>query len=105
MDPLIMLLIVIIIMGVLLGIAITCISIVLYNFLLLFSEVNKRQVCIISDVLGSINLETPQTDMVTNTGNQGTSVEDILNEANGEDTYFNPHEFDVDQFKEENADL
>ena len=98
------LLIVIIIMGVLLGICIVSISIVLYNFLLLLSELNKRQVCIISDILGSIDLETPHTNMVTGT-NPGTSVEDILNEAESDENYFNPHEFDVDQYKEENADI
>ena len=101
MEPL---LIVIIIMGVLLGICIICISVVLYNFLLLLSELNKRQVCIISDILGSIDLETPHTDLVTGTGNQDKSVEDILNEAKDEEAYFNPHEFDVDQYKED-ADL
>jgi len=95
---------VIVIMGVLLAICIVCISVVLYNFLLLLSELNKRQVCIISDILGSIDLETPHTDVATNTTSGGDSVEDILNEADNEDKYFNPHEFDVDQYKE-NADL
>ena len=93
-------LIVIIIMGVLLGIAIIAITVVLYNFLLLLSELNKRQVYIISDILASINLETPHLDTVNPPVVQGPNVEDILNEATGDDNYFNPHEFDVDQYKD-----
>ena len=93
-------LVVITIMGILLAISTIAISVVLYNFLLLLSELNKRQVCIISDILGSINLETPHLDTISPTV-PIPNVDDVI-EDEGE-TYFNPHEFDIDQYEGNNS--
>ena len=101
MDPLLALLIVIIIMGILLGIAIVALSVVLYNFLLLLSEINKKQVATTSDILGAINLETPHLDILGGATTANPSVDDIISDEEDK-SYFNPHEFDVDQYKEEN---
>lgn len=94
------LLIIIIIMGVLLAIALVSTYIVLYNSLLLASENNKRLVSIVCDILASINLETPHLDNLL--GVQSPSVDDVISNAEEDSSYFNPHEFDADQYKEEN---
>ena len=74
-------------------------SIVLYNFMLLLSELNKRQVYVISDILQNIDLSTPHIDMLSPETKQ-VNLEDVLDEEQG-DNYFNPHEYDVEEHKDE----
>ena len=74
-------------------------SIVLYNFMLLLSELNKRQVYVISDILQNIDLSTPHIDMLSPETKQ-VDLEDVLDEEQG-DNYFNPHEYDVEEHKDE----
>lgn len=82
------------ILGILAIVIVICVitmSVVLYNFMLLLSELNKRQIYIISDILASIDLSTPHLDTL-NPDNTIT-MEDILDEP--ENNYFNPHEYNV----------
>jgi uncharacterized protein YoxC len=76
-------------------------AIVLYNFMLLLSEINKRLVYVISDVLGSIDLSTPSIDSLN--PDQKSNFEDILEEIK-EDKAFNPHDVDVDSMMNNNDD-
>lgn len=80
-------------------ICVITIAVVLYNFMLLLSELNKRQVYIISDILQSIDLSTPHLDSLE-PAQAGINVEDILGDTEPEGNYFNPHEFDVDEHKD-----
>jgi hypothetical protein len=80
-------------------ICVITIAVVLYNFMLLLSELNKRQVYIISDILQSIDLSTPHLDSLQPVESQ-QSVEDILGEITPEDNYFNPHEFEIEEREE-----
>lgn len=77
------------------------IVIVLYNFMLLLSELNKRLIYIITDILGTIDLDTPHLDTLNPAVE---NVEDKILEGAEEDSYFNPHEFDVDAYKEANEE-
>ena len=54
--------IVIITLAIIIAICVITISIVLYNFMLLLSELNKRLIYTISDILQSIDLSTPHID-------------------------------------------
>jgi len=74
-------------------------SIVLYNFMLLLSELNKRQVYVISDILQNIDLSTPHIDTLSPETKQ-VNLEDVLDEEQG-DNYFNPHEYNVEEHKDE----
>lgn len=80
-------------------ILVIAISVVIYNFMLLLSELNKRQVYIIEDILQSIDLSTPHLDTLQPADNT-INMEDILDEQEGSN-YFNPHEYDVDEHKDE----
>lgn len=90
------------VLAIVIVICVIAISIVLYNFMLLLSELNKRLIYIITDILGSIDLSTPHLDTL-NPVVSDENVEDALKGAE-EDNYFNPHEFDVDAFKESNEE-
>lgn len=70
------------------------IAIVLYNFMLLLSELNKRLIYIITDILQSIDLSTPHLDTL-NPETKPINVEEILQGEYNEENYFNPHEFEV----------
>lgn len=80
-------------------ICVITIAVVLYNFMLLLSELNKRQVYIISDILQSIDLSTPHLDTLS-PAEANINVEEILGDAEPEGNYFNPHEYDVDEHKD-----
>lgn len=80
-------------------ICVITIAIVLYNFMLLLSELNKRQVYIISDILQSIDLSTPHLDTLS-PAETNINVEDILEDEIPEGNYFNPHEYDVDEHRD-----
>jgi hypothetical protein len=80
-------------------ICVTALAVVLYNFMLLLSELNKRQVYIISDILQSIDLSTPHLDTLS-PAEANINVEEILGDAMPEGNYFNPHEYDVDEHKD-----
>ncbi|MCR5742063.1 MAG: hypothetical protein K6G38_06365 [Gammaproteobacteria bacterium] len=88
-----------IVLSVVIVICVITIAIVLYNFMLLLSELNKRQIYIISDILQSIDLSTPHLDTLSPEPKQ-VNLEDVLEEEQG-DNYFNPHEYDVDAHKDE----
>lgn len=92
---------VIIILAVVVVICVITMAIVLYNFMLLLSELNKRQIYIISDILQSIDLSTPHMDTLS-PDTQAVGLEDVL-EDEGDSNYFNPHEYDVDAHKDEIA--
>lgn len=70
------------------------IAIVLYNFMLLLSELNKRLIYIITDILQSIDLSTPHLDTL-NPETKPMNVEEILQGEYNDDNYFNPHEFEI----------
>jgi hypothetical protein len=72
------------------------IAVVLYNFMLLLSELNKRLIYIITDILQSIDLSTPHLDTL-NPETKPINVEDILQGEGIEENYFNPHEYNVDE--------
>lgn len=76
-------------------ICVITISVVLHNFMLLLSELNKRQVYIISDILQSIDLSTPHLDTLN--PDENINIEDILEDAKNGDNYFNPHEYEVNK--------
>lgn len=80
-------------------ICVITIAIVLHNFMLLLSELNKRQVYIISDILQSIDLSTPHLDTLS-PAEANINVEEILEDAIPEGNYFNPHEYDVDEHRD-----
>lgn len=84
---------VIIILSVVIVICICVMAIVLYNFMLLLSELNKRQVCVISDILQNIDLSTPHIDSLQ-PDNNTLKLEDVLEEANEGNTYFDPHSYE-----------
>ena len=88
-----------IVLAVVIVICVITMAIVLYNFLLLLSELNKRQVYVISDILQSIDLSTPHIDTL-NPETKQVSLEDVLDDKE-ENNYFNPHEYDVDAHKED----
>lgn len=75
-------------------ICVIVIAIVLYNFMLLLSELNKRLIYIITDILQSIDLSTPHLDTL-NPETKPINVEEILQGEYNEENYFNPHEFEV----------
>jgi len=89
--------IVIITLAIIIAICVIAISIVLYNFMLLLSELNKRLIYTISDILQSIDLSTPHIDSLQ--PEEKVNIEDLLDERDTEGNYFNPHEFDVDKFE------
>lgn len=88
-----------IVLAVVIVICVITIAIVLYNFMLLLSELNKRQIYIISDILQTIDLSTPHLDTL-NPETKQVNLEDVLDEEERKD-YFNPHEYDVDAHREE----
>lgn len=71
-------------------ICVITIAVTLHNFMLLLSELNKRQIYIITDILQSIDLSTPHLDTLN--PDENINVEDIINEV-PEVNYFNPHEY------------
>lgn len=75
-------------------ICVIVIAIVLYNFMLLLSELNKRLIYIITDILQSIDLSTPHLDTL-NPETKPIDVEEILQGEYDKENYFNPHEFEV----------
>lgn len=90
------------VLGALCFVIILCVialSVTLYNFMLLLSEINKRQVYVINDILQSIDLSTPHLDQLEPVRN---IVEDIIEESKTDDNYFNPHAYDIDDYKENN---
>ena len=88
-----------IVLAVVIVICVITMAIVLYNFMLLLSELNKRQVYVISDILQNIDLSTPHIDTL-NPETKQVDLEDVLDEE-GDKSYFNPHEYDVDAHKDE----
>ena len=90
--------VVIIALAVVIVISMIIMAILLYNFMQLLSTLNKRMIAVISDILGNIDLSTPQIDTITRNDNANDiSLEDVLDDT--EDTSFNPHNYDP--FKEE----
>ena len=80
---------IVICLSVVVMIAMVILSVILYNFMLLTSEMNKRLVYIVADVLGSISLETPHIDTMFREPN---IEDDLFNDES--DEHFNPHNFD-----------
>jgi hypothetical protein len=72
-------------------------AVLLYNFMQLLSTLNKRMISIISDILGNINLSTPQVDSLLDHSNE-LKLDDVL-EEDEESSGFNPHNYNP--FKEE----
>lgn len=72
-------------------IVVITLAILLYNSMLLISELNKRLLYIITDILGTINLETPHLDLLNNNPID-IPMPEVFEE---DDEYFNPHEIDV----------
>jgi hypothetical protein len=89
------------ILAIVIVICVVAIAVVLYNFMLLLSELNKRLIYVITDILGNIDLATPHLDTLNPVPEN--TVEDIVKEET-EGSYFNPHEFDVDAYKESNEE-
>lgn len=90
--------VVIITLAVVIVISMIIMAVLLYNFMQLLSTLNKRMIAVISDILGNIDLSTPQIDTITRNNNvSDISLEDVLDDT--EDTSFNPHNYDP--FKEE----
>ena len=90
--------VVIIALAVVIVISMIIMAILLYNFMQLLSTLNKRMIAVISDILGNIDLSTPQIDTITRNDNANDiSLEDVLDDT--EETSFNPHNYDP--FKEE----
>ena len=85
---------VIIILAIVIVICVVVISIVLYNFMLLLSELNKRQVYVISDILQNIDLSTPHIDTLQPESKQ-INLEDVLDENEGRSDYFDPHDYET----------
>lgn len=92
-----------IILAIVIVICVITIAIVLYNFMLLLSELNKRLVYVITDILGNIDLATPHLDTLNPTPETEKTVEELMKEET-DGSYFNPHEFDVDAYKEANEE-
>lgn len=88
-----------IVLSIVIVICVITMAIILYNFMLLLSELNKRQIYIISDILQNIDLSTPHLDTLE--PKQETNLEEILDEEQGDNNYFNPHEYDVEAHKDE----
>ena len=60
--------------------------------MLLLSELNKRQVYVISDILQNIDLSTPHIDSLQ--PDNKVDLEDVLDESES-NTYFDPHEYEA----------
>lgn len=93
---------VIIILSAVIVIVVMAVVIVLYNFMLLLSELNKRQVYIISDILSNIDLSTPHLDTLS--ANNENNFEDVIENLKEEEP-FNPHDFDIDNMKNPEEEL
>lgn len=78
-------------------IAMVILSIILYNFMLLTSEINKRMVYIVADAMEGLGLSTPH--MNTLYQEETEDEDDILDEEIEEP--FNPHNFDPLTINEE----
>ena len=75
-------------------IVVVAMSLVLYNFMLLLSELNKRLIYVVSDILQNIDLSTPHIDMLQPESKE-INLEDVLEDAN-ESSYFDPHSYEQD---------
>ena len=89
---------IIITLSVVIVICVIIMAILLYNFMQLLSTLNKRMIAVISDILGSIDLTTPQVDSLIKDTNT-IQLEDVLDEEE-QTSGFNPHNYDP--FKEGN---
>jgi hypothetical protein len=89
---------IIITLSVVIVICVIIMAILLYNFMQLLSTLNKRMIAVISDILGSIDLTTPQVDSLIKDTNT-IQLEDVLDEDE-QTSGFNPHNYDP--FKEGN---
>ena len=85
---------IVIVLSIIIGILVIAISITLYNFMLLLSELNKRQVYIIEDILQSIDLSTPHLDTLN--PDDTIDLNDLIDQTES-DNYFNPHEYETKQ--------
>ena len=83
---------IIIILSIVIVICVSVLAIVLYNFMLLLSELNKRQVYVISDILQNIDLSTPHIDSMQ-PDNNTLKLEDVLDEQGETGSYFDPHSY------------
>ena len=88
---------IIITLSVVIVLCVIIMAILLYNFMQLLSTLNKRMIAVISDILGSIDLTTPQVDSLIKDTNT-IQLEDVLDEEE-QTSGFNPHNYDP--FKEE----
>lgn len=89
---------IIITLSVVIVICVIIMAILLYNFMQLLSTLNKRMIAVISDILGTIDLTTPQVDNIFKDTNT-IQLEDVLDDEE-QPGGFNPHNFDP--FKEGN---
>lgn len=55
-------------------------AVLLYNFMQLLSTLNKRLVMIVGDILGNIDLSTPNINTLDTSSNNQINLEDILDE-------------------------
>jgi type II secretory pathway component PulK len=91
----------IIALSIVIGVCIIVMAILLYNFMQLLSTLNKRLIAVVSDILGNIDLSTPNIDKMTDNNNTTQiSLEDVLDEQEESTSGFNPHNYDP--FKEDN---
>jgi type II secretory pathway component PulK len=93
----------IIALSIVIGVCIIVMAILLYNFMQLLSTLNKRLIAVVSDILGNIDLSTPNIDKMTDNNNNNTtqiSLEDVLDGQEESTSGFNPHNYDP--FKEDN---
>lgn len=91
----------IIALSIVIGVCIIVMAILLYNFMQLLSTLNKRLIAVVSDILGNIDLSTPNIDKMTDNNNTTQiSLEDVLDGQEESTSGFNPHNYDP--FQEDN---
>ena len=89
-----------IVLAVIILIIVGVVSVVLYQFMHLVGELNKRQLYVITDILGNIDLSTPHLDTL-NPNNTNEDLQDFMNDINDSNqTPFNPHDYEVDSMDE-----
>lgn len=74
-------------------IVVIALAVIAHNMMLLINELNKRLICIVTDILQSIDLSTPHLESLS--PEEKINVEDLIGEESG--NYFNPHEYDVEE--------
>lgn len=77
-------------------IVVVTLAVVLHNLILLLNELNKRLICIVTDILQTIDLSTPHLDALN--PEEQVKIEDLIDTPEG--NYFNPHEYNPEDIEE-----